>query len=243
MRLFKRLVNKFGGLAVAGFIHHWMGMLDYQFALYDEKDDPIHPNYTGPAIFLMWHEYLPVPFYVRGHCNIVVLVSQHQDAEWLSNAARHMGFAVVRGSTNRGGVAALREMLRNGRQMNLAVAPDGPRGPRRQLAPGPVFLSSRLGIPLIAVGVGYDRPWRNPWSWDRFALPRPLSRARIVFSPRIQIPANLGRDALEEARASVERLLNGLTDAAECWAESGARCPKQAPMIRQAAPWWQNRAA
>lgn len=243
MRPFKKLLNKFGGLLVAGFIHQWMGALDYQLALYDEADDPIHPHYSGPAIFLMWHEYLPVPFYVRGHCNIAVLVSQHQDAEWLSNAARHMGFAVVRGSTNRGGVAALLEMLRNGRHMNLALAPDGPRGPRRQLALGPVYLSSRLGIPLIAVGVGYHQPWRNPWSWDRFALPRPFSRARLVFSPRIQVPSSLDRDGLEEARVGVERLLNGLTLAAEQWAESGAHCSLQTPMCRQAAPWWQNRAA
>lgn len=243
MRLFNQLINKLGGLAVAEFIRHWMGQLDYQFALYDETDDPIHPHYGGPAIFLMWHEYLPVPFYVRGHCNIVVLVSQHQDAEWLSNAARHMGYDVVRGSTNRGGVTALLELLRKYRHMNLALAPDGPRGPRRQLALGPVYLSSRLNIPLIAVGVGYERPWRNPWSWDRFALPRPFSRARLVFSPRVQIPAHLDRDELEGARVGVERLLNALTESAEHWAESGARCPSQTPMIRQAAPWWQNRAA
>jgi lysophospholipid acyltransferase (LPLAT)-like uncharacterized protein len=243
MRLRSNFVNRIGGLLVAGFIRRWMGLLDYQFALYDVADDPIHPDYPGPAIFLMWHEYLPVPFYVRGHCNIAMLISQHQDAEWLSHAARHLGFSVVRGSTNRGGISALREMLRSGHHVNLAMAPDGPRGPRRQLATGPVYLSSRLRIPLICVGVGYHKPWRNPWSWDKFAVPRPFSRARLVFGPRVQILASLDRDALEDARRGVEQLLNQLTTVAERWAESGAPCESQMRMIRQGTPWWHKRAA
>src|SRR5688572_9409245 len=126
MRRHSNLLNKVGGLAIAECIRRWMSLLDYQYVSYDGSVDPIHPGYLGPAIYLMWHEYLPVPFFVRGHCNFAVLLSQHQDAEWLSRAARHMGFSVVRGSTNRGGVSALRELLRNGRHRNLAVTPDGP---------------------------------------------------------------------------------------------------------------------
>ncbi len=243
MRFNSSLLNKIGGLVVAAVIRRWMSLLDYQLAMYEQSADPVHPEFPGPAIFLLWHEYMPVPFYLRGHCNFAVLLSQHHDAEWLSQAARHLGFTSVRGSTNRGGFAALRELLRKCRHMNLAVTPDGPRGPRRQLALGPVYLSSRLGVPLIAAGVGYDRPWRNPWSWDRFAIPRPFSRVRMVIGPAIQIPANLDRDGLEEARLGVEGLLNGLTTKAEHWAESGARFDSQLPIVPAAIPWWRNRAA
>jgi lysophospholipid acyltransferase (LPLAT)-like uncharacterized protein len=243
MRYRGRLLNKFGGLAIAEFTRRWMETLDYCFACYDPTADPIHPDNPGPTIFLIWHEYIPFFFYLRGHCNTALLISQHQDAEWLSQAARHMGFQTVRGSTNRGGVAALRAMLRNSSRMNLAITPDGPRGPRRSLAPGPIYLSSRLGIPLVATGLGYDRPWRNPWSWDRFALPRPFTRARCVASPRIQIPPDLDRDGLEACRIAVERLLNRLTNEAEQWAESGVPMASQQPARRQAIPWWQNRAA
>jgi lysophospholipid acyltransferase (LPLAT)-like uncharacterized protein len=241
MRFNSSLVKKIGGLAIATIVRQWMSLLDFQLASYDGAGDPIHPDFPTPAIILFWHEYIPIPFYLRGHCNFAILLSQHQDAEWLSQAARHMGFDVVRGSTNRGGVTALREILRKSRYMNLGMTPDGPRGPRRRLAPGPVYLSSRLGIPLIAVGLGYDRPWRNPWSWDQFAIPRPFSRARIVVSPPVQIPPNLDRDALEESRKSIERLLNLLTQAAERWAESGARFESQRTLVRQALPWWQQR--
>lgn len=242
MRIKSKLVNKAGGLLIASTTRVWMATLDHQIAFYDPTADPIHPDYSGSAIFLFWHEYIAAPFYLRGHSNIAMLLSQHQDAEWLSHAARLMGFETVRGSTNRGGVAALRQLLRKSRSMNLAITPDGPRGPRRRLAPGPIYLSSRLGIPLIVFGVGYDRPWRVA-TWDRFALPKPYSRARIVVSPRLQIPSGLDRDAAEQYRQHVESLLNNLTEQAETWARSGTRLQQQTPIRREGIPITPRRAA
>ena len=89
-----------------------------------------------------------------------MLLSRHRDAEILSHAAYHLGFDFVRGSTNRGGVAAIRELLEKSRHMHLTITPDGPRGPRRKLAPGSIYLASKLGLPLVVMGYGYDRPWR-----------------------------------------------------------------------------------
>jgi hypothetical protein len=229
------LLNKIGGLGVAVFASRWMGTLDYQAAFYDVTADPAHPDFSGPVIFLSWHEYIPIPFYLRGHCNIALLLSMHEDAELLSCAARYMGFQTVRGSTGRGGTTALRELIRKGNRMNLAITPDGPRGPRRRLAPGSIYLSSRLGVPLVAVGYGYDRPWRFN-TWDRFALPRPHSRARIVTGPLMQIPPDLDRQGVEHYRHQVETLLNYLTHEAETWAENGTRKTDQRALFRQAAP-------
>ena len=228
-------LTKFGGLAAATLVRCWMSNLEFRGAFYDETVDPAHEDFQPPAIFLFWHEYIPFLFSLRGHCSIAMLVSQHRDAELLSAAARHMGFDIVRGSTNRGGAAALREMLRKSRNMNLAITPDGPRGPRRRLAAGCVYLSSRLEIPLVAVGLGYSNPWRLR-TWDRFAIPRPYSRARGIVSPRIQIPPNLHRDDIEHYRQRVETLLNRLTTAAEDWAESGRRMQGERPAHRQPAP-------
>lgn len=233
MRISNRFLVKLGGLAVATTTRRWMSTLDYQVAYYDRTLDPARPEFRGPAIFIFWHEYIPFLFYLRGHCNIAMLLSRHQDAEWISQAARHMGFRTIRGSTNRGGVAVLREMVRQRGSMNLAITPDGPRGPRRQLAPGPVFLSSRLGIPLVAAGLGYDRPWRVQRAWDRFAIPRPYSRARLIASPPLQMPEHLDRQGIEHYRQRVESLLNRLTDHAEHWAASGDRFLQQLPLRRE----------
>ena len=78
-----------------------------------------------------------------------------------------------------------------------------------------------MRIPIVAMGFGYERPWRLG-TWDRFAIPRPWSRARGVVSRAIQVPANLSRDDLERQRAGVERLLVHLSDDAEAWAGSRA---------------------
>ena len=212
---------KLGGLLGTSVIRAWMSTLDYKAVYYDPTVDPASPQCDGRYIYIFWHEYIPFPLYIRQHCNISMLLSRHQDAEMLSHAARMMGFGFVRGSTNRGGVKALRELLAAGQHMHLTMTPDGPRGPRRQLAPGAVFLASKLQMPLILVGFGYDRPWRFRHAWDQFAVPRPGSRARLVFSSPIHVPRKLGRETLEHYREKIEILLTRLTLEAEAWAATG----------------------
>jgi hypothetical protein len=123
--------------------------------------------------------------------------------------------------------------------MNLTITPDGPRGPRRQLAQGAIFLSSKLQIPLVVIGLGYDRPWRMN-TWDKFAIPRPRSRARAITSPAIQIPPKLDRDGIEHHRQQVETMLTVLSDTAEDWAVGGYRMENEKPLFREPAPLTQT---
>ncbi len=80
------------------------------------------------------------------------------------------------------------------------------------------------------VGIGYDRPWRYRRVWDQFAIPKPYSRARVICSPRLQIPADLERDQIEEQRVWVEQTLNGLCLTAERWA-AGELQLEERPLI------------
>lgn len=225
----KPFTTKLGGLLASASVRTWMNTLDIQGLLYDPTVDPVRDDFEGPVIVVFWHECLLAPFYLRGRTNSAILTSRHRDAEWLSEAARHLGFVTVRGSTNRGGGKALLELIRSRGTCNVGIACDGPRGPRRKLAQGPIYLSSKLQIPLITYAVGFDRPWRMP-TWDRFAVPRPYSRARVLVSPRVQIPSDLDREGVEHYRLRVERLLLRLTTEAEAWAESGARKTGQQPI-------------
>ncbi len=235
MKIDSPLIHKLGGLLGATAIRCWMSSLDYKVAYYDPAIDPIFPECRGQKIYIFWHEYILFPIYLRGHNNLAMLLSRHRDAEMLSYAAYHLGFDFVRGSTRRGGVSALRQLLRKSRQMHLTITPDGPRGPRRRLSPGAVYLASKLGFPLVAMGYGYDRPWRMG-SWDRFAIPRPHSRARAVVTGEIHVPPDLDRGGLEHYRRKIERLLNRVTDEAERWAASGRRMQGQQRLFRSAAP-------
>jgi lysophospholipid acyltransferase (LPLAT)-like uncharacterized protein len=232
MKLTTTLLNKLAGLGGATLIRSWMATLDYRVAYYDPSIDPVKPDWDGQKIYIFWHEYILFPIYLRGHCHLTMLLSQHRDADVLSRVAHHLGFDFVRGSTTRGGATALRELLRKSQRMNLTITPDGPRGPRRQLAQGPIYLASKLRLPIVAMGFGYDRPWRLP-SWDRFAVPRPGSRARAVVSPALHIPADLGRAGLESHRQRVERLLERLTLEAERWAVGGTRMQEEGRLARE----------
>ena len=219
---FHPVVYRFAGLFGAVCLRRWLGTLDFKVAYYDPQVDPASPYCCDQNLYIFWHEYIPFPIYLRSHCNIAILLSQHRDAELLADATSLLGFDNIRGSSTRGGAAAIRCLLQKSCGMHLAITPDGPRGPRRVLAPGAIFLASKLGLPLVPMGFGYDRPWRAK-SWDRFAFPRPFSRARAVIGPGIHVPPGLDREGLEHFRASIEQLLTRLTLEAEAWAASGSR--------------------
>ena len=235
MTTLKTFTTNVGGLMTSTAIRSWMSTLEYKAVYYDPAVDPARPDNHGERIYIFWHEYILFPIYLRGHCNLAMLLSQHRDADVLSRTAYHLGFDFVRGSTYRGSVTALRELTRKGRSMNLTITPDGPRGPRRQLAQGAIYLSSKLGLPLVPIGFGYDRPWRLR-SWDRFAVPKAGSRARAVIGPEMSLPQDLDRDGVEHYRRTVEAMLVRLTCEAEAWAESGTRKQNEVPLRRQAAP-------
>jgi hypothetical protein len=103
------------------------------------------------------------------------------------------------------------------------------------MAMGPIYLASRLGLPLVAMGFGYDRPWRMK-SWDRFAVPRPFSRARALIGPPMSLPPDMDRSAMERCRQRAERLLTDLTLEAEAWAHAGTRKAGEVVIRPQAAP-------
>lgn len=235
MKLQSAFARRLAGFTVSSAVQLWMSTLDYKVAYYDPTVDPAREDNYGRAIYIFWHEYIPVPFFARAHCEMAMLLSRHRDADWLAEAARFAGFDSVRGSTFHGGGAALRELARKAQDMHLAITPDGPRGPRRKLAQGPIYLASKLQMPLIALGVGYDHPWRMN-TWDRFAIPRPFTRCRTILSERIPIPADLGREGVEHYRLRVETLLNRLNDEAEAWAVAGTRKENEVATGRRPAP-------
>ena len=226
--------NLIGLLATAA-IRGWMSVLDHKWACYDPTVDPGNLECRSPKIYVLWHEYLLAPLYLRGNCNLTMLLSRHRDAEYLARIAQHLRFECVRGSTNQGGATALRQLVRQSKRKHLTITPDGPLGPRREMAAGPVYLASKLGLPLVLLGVGYDRPWRFN-TWDRFAIPRFGTRTRAIMSPAMPIPAGLDRDGIEHYRRRVERLLNRLTFEAEAWAEAGTAKREERPVQHKPMP-------
>jgi lysophospholipid acyltransferase (LPLAT)-like uncharacterized protein len=211
-----------GGTLLAYAIKAWMRTLDARIACYEPEMDPAVAGFRGPAIYVIWHEYLALPPTHRRGCDVTMLLSQHRDAHWLTEVIDHFGFRTVRGSSTRGGVKAILQILREASGTSLVITPDGPRGPRRELSSGCIYLAGLLGIPIVPLGCGFDRPWRNHRSWDKFAVPRPSSRARLVLGPAIHVSRKLSKEQLEEHRLYVESMLVHVTTESERWAAEGS---------------------
>jgi lysophospholipid acyltransferase (LPLAT)-like uncharacterized protein len=149
----------------------------------------------SPIIFAFWHgQMLPLLWVHRGE-GVAVLISEHRDGEIVARVAQSLGFRVVRGSTSRGAGRALIGVVRelaSGRE--VAITPDGPRGPARSFAPGALIASQRAGAPILAASAAARRCWRLK-SWDRFMIPKPFARVTVRYAgPRVAAAAT-PRDA------------------------------------------------
>jgi lysophospholipid acyltransferase (LPLAT)-like uncharacterized protein len=190
----------------------WLGSLSIRRQFDDPASNPRRPGQS--RIFLFWHECLLLPTHCYAKDGVAALVSQHRDGELIAQVVRMLRGVSIRGSTTRGGAAALRRMIQQGRATQLAITPDGPQGPRRIVQPGAVYLAGRCAMPIVPLGVGFDRPWRAP-SWDRMALPKPGSRAAMVFGAPIDVPAGGDREELARQAARVQSALDRVQARAE----------------------------
>ncbi|QSR84279.1 lysophospholipid acyltransferase family protein [Methylacidimicrobium sp. B4] len=163
-----------------------------------------------PLIFAFWHNRLLVmPALYSRHLpgrKLVALVSASNDGEVLARLLAQFGFEAARGSSSRRGSLGFRTILRLGREgRDIAVTPDGPRGPRYQLQDGVLQVAQLLQRPVLPITCRFSRKWELR-SWDRFQIPYPFSRCTIhvgslITPPRDDSPSELAacRDALEEA--------------------------------------------
>ncbi len=108
-------------------------------------------------IYAFFHEVTLFPAYYWNWPEMHILISDHRDGELITQVVKRLGFSVVRGSTTRGGVRALREMSLRIDRGHLCVTPDGPRGPRRSVHQGVAYLASRTGLPIVGAGMAFKK--------------------------------------------------------------------------------------
>jgi hypothetical protein len=151
-----------------------------------------------------------------------VLASRSRDGELVARYVRHFDIGVVRGSSSRGGSAAVRQLVSTIRTGDdVVIVPDGPRGPARRLQPGVVALAAMTGAPVVPVGFG-ARPARTLATWDRFVIPWPFARAAFVFGAPIVVSGEADREA---AATRIERALDEATALADRLATRAAEAP------------------
>ncbi len=156
-----------------------------------------------PHVVAFWHERLALmaPLWLRVRRlsgrprRVYLLISLHRDGRLLAVLARRFGADVVLGSSSRGGAAGVRRLLELVRDGGLVgITPDGPRGPRRQAAPGVAQLAALAGVPILPCAAQTSRRFVLR-SWDRMVIPRPFGRGVLVCRPAIAVAREGWRDA------------------------------------------------
>ena len=165
-------------------------------------------------VFSLWHNECFTLIYLKGKHKLVTVASQSRDGAYITGVLEHLGFAVARGSSSRGGAGALIACLRHMRQgLGTAVTIDGPRGPRHQVKDGALFLAHAAKAPIVPVRAFPENCLRFK-SWDRFELPLPFSRVRIAVGEPYTIDREtLDEAALAEERSKLTRIMNDLEQA------------------------------
>ena len=171
---------------------------------------PVTENYIGA----LWHNRLLIfPLVLRRFFPNrpgAALISASRDGDLLADAIHRFGYDVVRGSSSRLGASAilqLTEELGSGR--DVVITPDGPRGPIYELGPGIVFLAQKSDALVLPMNLEYSRYWRLR-SWDRFIIPQPFSKVRVLISRPLRVKQTSTPEEFEAERRRVQDVMMSL---------------------------------
>jgi len=180
------------------------------------------------VLVLCWHNRTLVPLNFFRNQGAYALISHSRDGNLQGAIFRRFGWNVVRGSSDRDGVAALRQLVRViKRGDTVGLTPDGPRGPREVVQLGAALIQRLARCPVVPVGVAFSRRLTLA-TWDRYQLPMPGSRAVLYFD-QPTLPDTLVDLDIESTRRALEERLHSANEKAERIALHGhGDCP--APM-------------
>ena len=168
-------------------------------------------------ILAFWHNRIFAGVYYFRNRGIAVLTSKSMDGEYIARFISRFGFGAIRGSSSRGGVRGLVEMIRLMRAgVPMAFTVDGPRGPLYEAKSGPVMLAKKTGNPILPFITECRSYWQLK-SWDRLQIPKPFSRARVIFAPPIHVPNTGGDPEIESKRLELQSALDELVERGEQW--------------------------
>jgi len=172
-----------------------------------------------PVIFCLWHNRLALSLilfrrYVQARQpqrKLAALVSASRDGGMLARVLKLFDVEPVRGSSSRRGSQALRELVSAGKRgCDLAITPDGPRGPCYVVQDGIVSLAQLTGMAIVPASFHLSWKWRLK-SWDRFQVPLPFARCEVQLGEPVRIPREASAAERERLRAKLEARMKGIT--------------------------------
>ena len=187
------------------------GALVWSLRIQIEDPDRLLVRKSGePHIFIFWHNRLllfPLIWkrFLLGDRPVgVAMISASKDGELITRFLSRFGLVAVRGSANRRGSGALRELagwIKRGH--DIGITPDGSRGPCYEIKPGLVLLAQLSGRPLLPISLEYSRAWRTK-SWDRFFIPKPFSKVTFIVGEPLTVRRTANAEEFEAERQRCE---------------------------------------
>ena len=169
-------------------------------------------------ILTFWHNNIFAATYFFQRRRLVVMTSQSFDGEYIARVIQRFGYGTVRGSSTRGGVGAIVEMVRLMRAgCPTAFAVDGPKGPRHVAKMGAVLLAKKTGHPILSFTVMPKVFWTIRKSWDHTQIPKPFTRVRVELVPPLYVPADADEAMLETKREELQKSLDQINERGEQW--------------------------
>jgi lysophospholipid acyltransferase (LPLAT)-like uncharacterized protein len=152
----------------------------------------------GPLLVASWHENSLLAITSLSQFeNFGVLTSVSSDGELVAQVAKRFGLFSIRGSSSRGGLKALLEVGRAlSSEKRIAFAVDGPKGPRREVKPGILFLSEKKQVPIVPMCARANRYFVLKKTWDKFQIPKPFSTVVVSFGPSFVASKDLASESL-----------------------------------------------
>ena len=204
---------KLFGWIIAIFIRVVGLTLRWQFE--DRSGLSSKPN-TGSVIWVFWHNRVfSMPLVYRRYLSLrsgAVLTSPSKDGEIIVQVMKRFRVEAVRGSSNRSSVNALRRLvsyLEENNGSDVAITPDGPRGPAQVLQPGVIKLAQLTGFPILPITILYSRSIVLK-SWDKFEIPFPFSKVKVLFNSFHHIEKTSDKEEFETMRVMLEEDLKAL---------------------------------
>ncbi|MFO1058988.1 MAG: lysophospholipid acyltransferase family protein [Dongiaceae bacterium] len=152
------------------------------------------------GIFCFWHNRMVMMAYARrSRRTHHIIISPHRDGRFIASVVGFFGIRPIYASSSRNGVEGFRRAynaLAAGEM--ICITPDGPRGPRMRVGPGPIELARRAGVPLLPGTYGTRRR-RTFGSWDRFILPLPFGRGVMVAGELLRVASAIPPSARRRA--------------------------------------------
>ncbi len=159
-----------------------------------------------------------MPTVNKGTSKVSFLVSPHRDGQMLGNALKRYGFRAISGSTTRKGFSGFKQMVK-AHGSDIAIVPDGPRGPRHRVQMGVIELAKLTGRAVVPLTFNASRR-KILNTWDQFLLPYPFSKGVFIWGEPIYVDKHGDRGHLEEKRILLENRLWELTERADHYFES-----------------------